>query len=249
MLGLLAVIWMALYAPRRQLLGVLAGYAGVWALPLVFAAGTADPGLRWSTAALAVATAAIAGATVQSLVASVRRHADELEQRDRERTRLLARVETLAQTDALTGLPNRRAWDAQLQRERADRRGRDFCIAALDLDHFKELNDAEGHAAGDRALRTCAATWEAQLRPHDILARIGGDEFSVLLADCALAEAVEIIERLRGATPAPLTCSAGVAHRCEGESSSALQARADAVLYAAKRTGRARTASAEPAGA
>jgi GGDEF domain-containing protein len=134
-----------------------------------------------------VATAAIAGATVQSLVASVRRHAYELEQRDRERTRLLARLQTLAQTDPLTGLPNRRAWDAQLERELADRREREFCVAALDLDDFKKLNDREGHAAGDPA---------------------------------------------------------GVAHRREGESGSDLQARADALLYSAKRTGRARTASA-----
>ena len=99
-----------------------------------------------------------------------------------------------AHTDALTGLPNRRAWDAALKRALAQNRR--MTVAMLDLDHFKEFNDTFGHPAGDRLLKETAAAWRDQLRSGDVLARIGGEEFALML-DCDADDALEIVERLR----------------------------------------------------
>jgi diguanylate cyclase (GGDEF)-like protein len=248
-LVLLAVVWMALYGSPRDLTAVVVGVAVVWTAPLVFAGAPRYPSGDWSACALFVAISAMLGATVQRLVRQVREHAGELEQRDSERASLLARVETLAATDPLTGLPNRRTWNERLERELADRRHRPVCLAALDLDHFKPLNDTHGHEAGDRALCAIAAAWRRELRPDDTLARLGGDEFAVLLPDCDVAEGERVIERLRRATCAGLTCSAGVALWNGEESARELQARADELLYDAKRRGGDRLAAAPEGGA
>ena len=87
-----------------------------------------------------------------------------------------------AQTDALTGLPNRRAWDVHLDRAVVEHQ--QWAIAMLDFDHFKEYNDTFGHPAGDRLLKETAAGWRDRLRNGDILARLGGEEFGLLLLDC-----------------------------------------------------------------
>jgi diguanylate cyclase (GGDEF)-like protein len=113
-------------------------------------------------------------------------------------------------------------------------------IAMVDLDHFKAFNDAYGHPAGDRLLKAAAAAWTAQLRSVDHLARYGGEEFIVLLPDADTAEAVEVMERLRAATPLGQTFSSGVATWDDLETSDEMIARADAALYDAKRTGRDR---------
>jgi diguanylate cyclase len=124
--------------------------------------------------------------------------------------RALAR---LARTDALTGLPNRRAWDEQLDRElgRAERSGAAVSIALLDVDDFKSFNDSHGHQAGDRLLVESVAAWGEQLRGVDVLCRWGGDEFALLLPDCSRREAAEVIARVRRATPRLQSCSGGVA--------------------------------------
>ncbi|MGZ4184491.1 MAG: diguanylate cyclase domain-containing protein [Solirubrobacteraceae bacterium] len=145
-----------------------------------------------------------------------------------------------AQTDALTGLPNRRAWDAQLKRSLSE--DRQIAIAMLDFDHFKEFNDTYGHPAGDRLLKEAAAAWRDQLRAGDLLARIGGEEFALMLVDCELATATEVVERLRASMPQARTCSAGLAVRGDGESAEAVIARADRALYQAKADGRNRVA-------
>jgi diguanylate cyclase (GGDEF)-like protein len=163
-----------------------------------------------------------------------------------EREALIAENEKLARSDALTGLPNRRALDDQLPREmaRALRAGSPLCLAIIDIDHFKAYNDTYGHLAGDKVLRDCAAVWDEALRGEDTILRFGGEEFLVVLPDCGPADATEILERLRAATPEGQTCSAGLAVWMPGESVDELVARADKALYEAKESGRDRLVSA-----
>ena len=162
-----------------------------------------------------------------------------------ERADLLGRLTTIALTDVLTGLPNRRAWDEQL--ERVIRGGQAVCVGILDLDFFKAYNDDHGHQAGDRLLKEAAAAWRAQLRPDDILARYGGEEFVVLLHEQDLQTARGVVDRLRAATPRGQSCSAGVARREDGETAVELIGRADEALYQAKQRGRNRVEAAEQA--
>jgi len=156
----------------------------------------------------------------------------------------LARI---ARTDALTGVPNRRAWDEQLGVElaRAARDRAPVCIALLDLDHFKAFNDRRGHPAGDALLRAAATAWRGELRGIDVLARYGGEEFGLILPGCTASEGAAIVDRLRELTPLGETSSAGVAAWDGLEGAYALVARADHALYAAKRSGRDRTVVAE----
>jgi GGDEF domain-containing protein len=126
---------------------------------------------------------------------------------------LYREVERLARTDGLTGVANRRGWDDELPRElaRATRSGRPLCIALLDLDHFKAYNDRHGHQAGDRLLKAAAAAWQARLRRSDLLARYGGEEFAVLLPDCGLEDAGQLVDR---ADRALYAAKAGGRDRC-----------------------------------
>ncbi len=163
-----------------------------------------------------------------------------------EREDLIAEVQKLARSDALTGLPNRRALDEVLPREmsRALRAGAPLCLAIVDIDHFKAYNDTHGHLAGDAVLRDCAAAWDQQLRGEDTILRFGGEEFLVVLPECDAEDAMEIVERLRRATPDEQTCSAGLARWRPGESVDDLVGRADKALYEAKEAGRDRLVSA-----
>jgi diguanylate cyclase (GGDEF)-like protein len=156
----------------------------------------------------------------------------------------------LVRVDELTGLPNRRGWSVELPIaiERARRDQVALSIAMLDLDRFKRFNDDYGHQAGDRLLKTAAAAWSAQLRTVDHLARYGGEEFIVLLPGASAELATSVLERLRSATPAGQTFSAGVATWDGNETSEELIARADRALYQAKDAGRDRIqVAAEPA--
>lgn len=158
------------------------------------------------------------------------------------RVDLLSRLESIARTDDLTGLPNRRSWEEELPREvsRAQREGRPLCVAMLDLDHFKDFNDENGHQAGDRLLKQAAAAWANELRATDFLARYGGEEFALALPSCPPDEARIVVERLRLATPHGQTASAGIAFWDGMETSDQLLGRADSALYEAKRRGRNR---------
>ena len=152
-------------------------------------------------------------------------------------------LERRAHTDALTGLANRRVLEQFLPlRLAAARRNREaLAVAIIDLDHFKAYNDAHGHPAGDRLLRTATARWTSRLRESDLLARWGGEEFCVVLANCDAAQAERVLAELRGMLPDGQTFSAGVATSTEASLPDELIARADEALYAAKRAGRART--------
>ena len=159
-----------------------------------------------------------------------------------ERAEFLARLERVARTDDLTGLPNHRAWEEELPREvaRAGREDIPLCVAILDLDHFKDYNDRHGHQAGDLLLKEIAASWQQRLRATDVLARYGGEEFVLALPGCLAVEAESLLERLREAMPHGETCSAGLAWWDGEESAQALFGRADAALYVAKARGRDR---------
>jgi diguanylate cyclase (GGDEF)-like protein len=144
-----------------------------------------------------------------------------------------------ARTDPLTGAANRRAWDETV--EAATSRGGPVFVVLLDIDHFKAYNDRHGHLGGDALLRAAVTAWRAELRATDLLARYGGEEFGVLLTGCDLSDAAATADRLRGALPAGVTCSTGVAAHHPHETPSELVGRADAALYAAKAGGRDRT--------
>lgn len=157
-----------------------------------------------------------------------------------ERVELLSRLESIARTDDLTGLPNRRAWEEELPREllRSKREARPLCVAMIDLDHFKEFNDDRGHQAGDRFLKQAAAAWGVELRGTDFLARYGGEEFALALPGCTPQLALEVADRIREATPEGETCSIGIACWDGEEGPPSLLGRADRALYEAKDRGR-----------
>ncbi|MDQ3724648.1 MAG: sensor domain-containing diguanylate cyclase [Actinomycetota bacterium] len=149
----------------------------------------------------------------------------------------LKETAALAETDALTDLPNRRAWDEVLANAVSSGVGQ-FCVALIDIDHFKTLNDSEGHQAGDKLLADTSAAWRDALRIGDIIARYGGDEFAVLMPRCTAEIADRICERLCASLPEGKSCSIGVAEWNGLEDADTLIARADAALYEAKQSGR-----------
>jgi diguanylate cyclase (GGDEF)-like protein len=101
-------------------------------------------------------------------------------------------------------LPNRRAWNEELQRRLSIARemGHPFCVALLDLDHFKQVNDGWGHPAGDQLLAATAAALKQSLRQDDFVARLGGDEFGLLLTGVDAPSAAGVVERIRASLPA-----------------------------------------------
>lgn len=164
--------------------------------------------------------------------------------------RLVARLERQAAEDPLTGLANQRAFhdDCAAEFSRAVRANEEMSIAMLDVDEFKKINDTHGHPYGDQVLIGVADALRASIRGHDTVARMGGEEFAILLPDTDTATAFAIAERARAAiarVPASgraLSCSAGVATAAPGECSPVdLLEQADRALYEAKRLGRDRT--------
>jgi diguanylate cyclase (GGDEF)-like protein len=161
----------------------------------------------------------------------------------------LALVEQDAATDPLTGLPNRRALDLVLARqlEVSGDPGMPLSVLLLDIDHFKRINDTHGHGIGDDVLRAFTRRVRGLLRENDLCARLGGEEFVVVLPDSTLQTALEMAERLRNGvaeTPlltaplVPVTVSIGAAQYSRGQSATELLEAADQAVYAAKRRGR-----------
>ena len=169
-----------------------------------------------------------------------------------EMKRLQSRLEELANTDVLTGLANRRHFMQALEHEmeRARRKQAPLTLLALDIDHFKQVNDSYGHAAGDQVLQAFADALRALLRGYDFAGRFGGEEFMVVLPETDEAAAVPVAERIREVVEQTLvlhedrsigiTVSIGVASLAHQESLDHLIRRADQMLYAAKQQGRNR---------
>lgn len=171
-----------------------------------------------------------------------------------ERKRFENNLLDMSHRDPLTGVANRRFFHERAAEEiaRARRFGRQLSFIMVDIDHFKRINDRWGHAAGDKVLKNLCASAQAVLRQVDIFARVGGEEFAVLVPDTNLDGAFELAERLRrhvegqavaeGGDTMTYTISAGVATLAPGDAlaEDVLQ-RADEALYAAKHAGRNRT--------
>jgi diguanylate cyclase (GGDEF)-like protein len=209
--------WISIFAfyflSRRAALAHLAFMGFVYAVALSAVHARGGPG-QWL---VTMGTAAAGGLVVGSLVGRLRQE---------------------AATDVLTGLANRRSWEDTLERElaRAWRQHLPVSVAVIDLDHFKALNDRSGHQAGDRVLKHVSASWGDVIRDEDVLARPGGDEFGLVLPNCAQRQALQILDRLRKKTP-DLTFSAGLASWDGSEQATALMERADIALYRAKNRG------------
>ncbi|MDG4556355.1 MAG: diguanylate cyclase [Candidatus Contendobacter sp.] len=169
-----------------------------------------------------------------------------------ERKRLEHELERLSQVDSLTGAMTRRAFDRRLveEIERARRFGHPLTLLVADLDHFKHVNDTRGHHAGDVALRGFVAVCQQEFRKLDLVGRLGGEEFALLLPDTGIDPAMVAAERLREAVARRsidpgvpgqefhITVSIGVAQLRASDNAETLPQRADQALYAAKAAGR-----------
>jgi len=165
----------------------------------------------------------------------------------------LKHVRVLSLTDELTELPNRRAFIQRLEEElqRARRYKSSFCVAMMDLDHFKRINDTYGHAAGDEILRKYANNILSILRRSDMVARYGGEEFAIIFPNASLEEAEQALDKVRArAVKTQIDFNNDIIHApgfsaglvlCDStEDADALIKRADQMLYAAKEKGRNR---------
>ena len=201
--------------------------------------------IHWSLAAISLLAVTVLTGEMSKLRSRLSRQKAEL-------AVALATIRKLATVDELTSLANRRHMNEVLgAEERRDHsRGRPTCIALLDIDFFKQVNDRHGHAVGDAVLRTFAHAARGELREADMLARWGGEEFLLLLPDTERGEAMQVLGRIAERVAAvgidelhldlPVTFSAGVAARQGIEPFAETISRADKAMYLAKSTGRNR---------
>ena len=186
-----------------------------------------------------------------------RQEVQDAEQRIHTLETKLQHLSELVREDQLTGSLNRRGLDDVFEREtaRSDRRGTPLCIAMLDLDDFKRLNDTYGHLAGDGALKHLVKIVKETLRTMDVIARFGGEEFLILLPETTVEAASQTMTRLQRELTKQfflhdnekvlITFSAGVALRQPNEEQAALVKRADKAMYEAKKSGKNRVVVAD----
>ena len=188
---------------------------------------------------------------LRETLARLERAQEDLHRVNDEKDALLAELRRQTREDPLTRLLNRRALDDELEREctRAARHGRPLTLALLDLDDFKQINDRHSHATGDRALVVIANCLSAARRASDVLARLGGEEFVLLLPETSAPQALQICERIRASIAdqrwatlsiRPLTVSIGIVQLREGEGAAEFIRRADRAMYVAKQRGKNR---------
>jgi diguanylate cyclase (GGDEF)-like protein len=234
--ALLPILASAYYGTPRRLAAEVGAF--VVGLAVVLALWV-DPGVRAAIYIGTVIPAVCVAVVVALLKRRVDDHVDGLHHR--------------ADTDALTGLLNHGAFNAALEEALAT--GAPATLLLLDIDHFKLVNDRHGHLHGDRALRVVGDVLIAHKRRGDLLGRVGGEEFALLLPDAGLDAAHGVAERVRvrvreatASTPSPLTVSIGIATRTEAaEGPHALLHAADRALYEAKARGRDRAVDLERA--
>ena len=188
---------------------------------------------------------------------AAREQVEAAEQRISELEMALEAASAKVKEDQLTGAYNRRGLAENFQREisRAERTGNDLSVALIDVDNFKQLNDRYGHLTGDDALKYLVDVIKHNLRPADIVARFGGEEFVLLLPDTPLHEAMDTVQRLQRELTKTffmanndrlvITFSAGVARWHLGEQDIDVIERADQAMYQAKISGKNRVVSAE----
>ena len=248
---LLSLTFAALHLTRQQLVWVaVAAWVTYGATTgLLELSGVAMLGrdlvLNW----VGYSAAIVGGLLVAREVARLR---EELSGRTRELEVALTKVRELAMRDDLTGLFNRRQLLEYLQRQKAlaDREALTFAICYVDLDHFKRVNDRFGHKQGDDVLQAFAEVARRVVREEDFVARMGGEEFVLVLINANVTDAVRVADRLRRQTQlmvihpdAPdfaVTASVGIAAYRRREAIEQLLNRADAAMYAAKSQGRNR---------
>lgn len=237
---------------RRQVLFLMLYAMLIYTLAILIAAriDTPSPEPAVLVAHFTIVMASLLITTVMCLqVQGIRVHMRRQKQELRE---ALQQIQTMALRDHLTGLANRRQMTELLELERSRHHcgGRTLLVAQLDIDHFKAINDAHGHAVGDLALQAFANTATAHLRSNDVLARWGGEEFVLLLCDTPSTAAHELLERVRcavathslahGTGTIRMTVSIGWTQHLSGEPLQATLERADQALYEAKHCGRNR---------
>jgi len=193
-------------------------------------------------------------------LAEAQRQAQAAQERIRSLEGELEQVSQQLQEDPLTGALNRRGLDAEFTRmqSRVVRQGQPLTLALLDLDHFKAVNDTHGHDTGDAVLKALVAQAKRLIRPSDRVARMGGEEFMLLLPDTPVQQSLVVVQRLLVAFSdqtlvqdsagrrIPLSFSAGVAELCPDEDFPAIYQRVDAALLQAKQAGRKRVEFAVP---
>ncbi|MEJ7732689.1 MAG: GGDEF domain-containing protein [Polyangiaceae bacterium] len=219
-------------------------------------------GQRRGLFSVEVGVAVMATTSIGLTVVFVMRAATSLNRLHAQLLQSNAALAQLATVDTLTGLPNRRLFEARLAEEvsRSRRHGRPLSLAVIDLDHFKGINDARGHDAGDAVLRRVGEVLRRELRTNDLPARLGGEELTILMPETAMRGACVVAERVCRAIAAEsfldavgggryhATCSIGVAALDpEHDDAAVLLSRADRAMYAAKATGRNRVVGGSPA--
>jgi diguanylate cyclase (GGDEF)-like protein len=231
------VLWSTFFFGRRGALAIVACIGVAHAVTLLVLPEASSYAGRWVDVMVSVSV-------VSAVVLALAERNDLL----------LSKLDDEARTDALTGLLNRRGFEerAALELARMRREQRSIAVAAIDLDYFKRINDEWGHEVGDRVLAHVGALIAAESRGVDVAARIGGEEFVVLLPGCDNAAAAAYTERVRVALAArdssqlpSVRLSAGIVATVAPSSIEQLLRGADSALYDAKRAGRDRTVTFE----
>jgi diguanylate cyclase (GGDEF)-like protein len=251
---LFAISAFSFMAPNNRSLVISWIAIALAAAAVIFAVGTE----------LAIPTSTLAGKALTSAVVFgllarciwiamfVRKLRGRLFEKNESLRKAMARIEALAKLDEVTGLPNRRGIVEALREQMAlsGRHGFPLSLAYVDVDRFKQINDAHGHLVGDRVLKLVAGEAAAAIRESDLIGRFGGEEFLIILTGTTLRTAGEPLEKLRSRIAGcdwsavdptiRVTITLGVAQYSPGESMEALIRRADLALYRGKETGRNR---------